>query len=235
MAAAATTQDKLLDAAARLFAERGIENVSIAEIVRSAGQRNTSALHYHFGSRDGVLIALLERHIPDIRTRRLELLELARSRPDDEPRSAAEAVVRPITEFARRGWRERAYLRYGSDLANSLDRASPAVRELLRDTSGYEAWDLLQARCPGVPEALWAERMAICTAFIGRAAADRATQLDRGDARSLLPDDVWVDNLVDMVLGAMTAPVAAGRRDGHRDGHRDGRADASRPVRRRPA
>jgi AcrR family transcriptional regulator len=214
--AATTTRDKLLDAAARLYAERGIENVSLAEIVRSAGQRNASALHYHFGNRDGVLVALLERHIPDIRTRRLELLDVARSRPDDDARSAVEAIVRPITEFAQRGWRERAYLRYGSDLANSLERAPSTVRELLHETSGYEAWDLLQARCPDVPARIWPERMAICTTFIGRAAADRAAQLDRGAAGAMLPDDVWVDNLVDMVLGAMTAPVAlrSGRRTG---------------------
>jgi AcrR family transcriptional regulator len=209
MAAGPTTREKLLDAAARLYAERGIADVSIAEIVRSAGQRNASALHYHFGSREGVLVALLERHIPDIRQRRLELLDAARNRPADDARVAVEAVVRPITEFARRGWRERAYLQYGSDLANTLDRASPTVRNLLRETSGYEAWDLLRARCPDVPAQIWPERMAICTAFIGRAAADRAALLDGGAKGSILPDDVWVDNLIDMVLGAMTAPVTA--------------------------
>jgi AcrR family transcriptional regulator len=211
MPVAVTTREKLLDAAARLYAERGIADVSIAEIVRSAGQRNASALHYHFGSRDGVLIALLERHIPDIRKRRLELLEVARARPAQDARAAVEAVVRPITEFARRGWRERAYLRYGSDLANTLDRATPEVRNLLRETSGYEAWDLLKARCPGVPAHIWPERMAICTTFIGRAAADRAALLDADAEGPMLPDDVWVDNLVDMVLGAMTAPVTTTR------------------------
>ena len=34
---AQTTRSRLLDAAARLFVERGIDNVSIAEIVREAG------------------------------------------------------------------------------------------------------------------------------------------------------------------------------------------------------
>ena len=71
----ATTPDRLLDAAARLFAERGVDNVSIAEIVRAAGQRNTSAVHYHFGSRDEILRAVLARHVPAIAERRRELLE----------------------------------------------------------------------------------------------------------------------------------------------------------------
>lgn len=61
-----STRDKLLDAAARLFAERGIDNVSIREIVRTAGQHNASAVHYHFGSRGEVLRAVLARHVPAI-------------------------------------------------------------------------------------------------------------------------------------------------------------------------
>jgi AcrR family transcriptional regulator len=205
MTGAAGTRDKLLDAAARLFAERGIDNVSIAEIVRRAGQRNSSALHYHFGSRDAVLVALLERHIPDIRRRRLELLDAALAGPDDDTRAAAEAIVRPITEFAQLGWRERAYLQYGSELGQRLDRVAPEIRTLLQETSGYEAWDLLRARCPRLAKKIWLERVAICTAFIGRAAADRAAQLDRVEEHPVLSDDLFVDNLVDMVVGAMTA------------------------------
>ncbi len=44
----------------------GIDNVSLAEIVRAAHQRNVSAVHYHFGSRDEILRALLARHVPAI-------------------------------------------------------------------------------------------------------------------------------------------------------------------------
>ena len=54
-----STADKILDAAAKLFAERGIENVSVAEIVRAAGQRNASAVNYHFGNRNDLLHAVL--------------------------------------------------------------------------------------------------------------------------------------------------------------------------------
>jgi len=126
-----STRDLLLDAAAQLFAERGIDNVSTAEIVRSANQRNVSAVRYHFGSRDEVLRAVLARHVPDIADRRRQLLEHARSQPADDVRSAAEAIVRPLTEFAQRGWRERAYLQIGSELTGSMDRVSPEIRPLM--------------------------------------------------------------------------------------------------------
>jgi AcrR family transcriptional regulator len=204
-----TTRDLLIDSAARLFAERGIDNVSIAEIVRSAGQRNTSAIHYHFGSRDEVLRAVLERHVDEISKRRGALLEQARARPARDARSAAEAIVRPVTEFAQGGWRERAYLQIGSELAGALDRVKPEIRDLMANTSGREAWELLWQRCPGIPEDLWRVRREICIVFIGRAAADRARQLDRPGKRKVLSDDRFVDNLVEMLLGAMKAPHRA--------------------------
>ncbi len=199
----------LLDAAARLFAERGIDNVSIAEIVRTANQRNASAVHYHFGSRDEILRAVLARHVPVIAERRHELLERARARPARDVRSAAEAIVRPVTEFAQRGWREWAYLRIGSELTGAVERTSPEIRKLMKQTAGYAAWELLRERCPKVPDDLWRVRREICIVFIGRAAADRALALEGGGS-GVLSDDRFVDNLVDMVIGAMTAPDRGG-------------------------
>jgi AcrR family transcriptional regulator len=201
----ASTADKLLDSAARLFAERGIENVSVAEIVRAAGQRNASAVNYHFGTRNDLLLAVLARHVPAIAERRAELLAHARAAGD--VRSAAEAIVRPITEFAQRGWRERAYLQIGSEVAGMMDRTTPEIHQLLRETAGFEAWALLRSRAGGIPKKVWNEREAICVVFIGRAAADRARALDRGGEHLVLSDDRFVSNLVDMVVGAMTAPV----------------------------
>ena len=121
------------------------------EIVRAAHQRNASAVHYHFGSRDEILRSVLARHVPAIADRRHELLERARARPDGDVRSAAEAVVRPVTEFAQRGWRERAYLQIGSELTGALDRTSPEIRELLMQTAGDAAWDLFGSTLPDGP------------------------------------------------------------------------------------
>ena len=80
----------------------------------------------------------------------------------------------------------------------------------MAQTEGHQAWDLLRRRCRGVPGDLWRVRRGICIAFIGRAAADRARRLDRGEKGQVLSDDRFVDNLVDMVIGAMTAPHLGG-------------------------
>ncbi len=57
-----------------------------------------------------------------------ELLAAAKARPASDARSAAEAIVRPVTEFAQRGWRERAYLQIGSELTGAIDRTTPEIR-----------------------------------------------------------------------------------------------------------
>ncbi len=180
MADATSTRDLLLDAAARLFAERGIDNVSIAQIVRAAHQRNASAVHYHFGSRDEILRSVLARHVPAIARADTSSWNGPGRTPDGDVRSAAEAVVRPVTEFAQRGWRERAYLQIGSELTGAIDRTSPEIRALLLQTAGDAAWDLFGSRCPAVPPELWRARQEVCIVFIGRAAADRARRLDSG-------------------------------------------------------
>src|SRR5947199_1577167 len=146
MKEAASTRDKLLAAAGRLYAERGVFNVSLAEIVREAGQRNPSAILYHFGSRDDMLLAFLEPHVHFIRERRLELLMAAAATGADDLRSPIEALVRPVTELAARGWRERAYLQIGLELADHLDHFSPAIAALIGETGSREAFDLLEAR-----------------------------------------------------------------------------------------
>ncbi len=79
------TPTLILDAAEHLFAERGIDHVSIREIVRASGQRNLSAAHYHFGSRDALVVAVLERRLAEIdadRHARLDTL-VAEGRADD--------------------------------------------------------------------------------------------------------------------------------------------------------
>jgi AcrR family transcriptional regulator len=79
--AAAGTADELLSIAERLFAERGVENVALTQIVAQSSQRNRSAVHYHFGSREGVLTAVLNRRLAPLNARREALIEALPQRP----------------------------------------------------------------------------------------------------------------------------------------------------------
>lgn len=56
---AAATRLRLMDAALTLFAEVGIARTSVHAVTMKAGERNKSAVHYHFGNKLGLVEALL--------------------------------------------------------------------------------------------------------------------------------------------------------------------------------
>ncbi|MER5325866.1 TetR family transcriptional regulator [Streptosporangium roseum] len=71
----AGTRERLIAAAEELFSTRGIEAVSLNEIVRASGARNATALQYHFGDRAGLLRAVLDKHGRDVDERRHAMLD----------------------------------------------------------------------------------------------------------------------------------------------------------------
>lgn len=61
----AETRRRLLDAAAELFAERGVDAASIDAIAERA-DRTSGAVYDHFGGKDGLLVALLDGWVDDV-------------------------------------------------------------------------------------------------------------------------------------------------------------------------
>ena len=147
------TPARLVAAAERLFVEGGEEATSLRAITREAIS-NAAAVHYHFGGRDGLLRAVLDRHLAGRQERRLRLLDKAgtvrrRSRPTCSPRS-----LRPDLELLA------SCASTGSNVARFLGRASahrsPAVADYL-DRQFADLADravpLLAGAVPGVSPA----------------------------------------------------------------------------------
>lgn len=91
-----TTRDIILDTAERLMAERGIDSVSLNEIVRASGQKNASALQYHFGDKSGLVQAVYEKHTPGIEKRRSKLMVSFSNTPS--LKELIEALVLPLLD-----------------------------------------------------------------------------------------------------------------------------------------
>lgn len=68
---------RLILAAESLFAERGIDNVSLREISATAGQANNAAVQYHFGSKHGLITALTNFRVSQMEGPRGRMLERA--------------------------------------------------------------------------------------------------------------------------------------------------------------
>ena len=98
-----STRDRLLSAAERLFLLKNPDQVSVRAINAEAGL-NPGAVHYHFGSRDGLVAALLERELLPLWAERLEGLAHSASAPREQRFEVGElvaAIVQPFEELAR--------------------------------------------------------------------------------------------------------------------------------------
>lgn len=200
------TRRRLVAAATKAFAEHGVHTASLLDITRQAGQRNRGAVHYHFGSRTGMLVAVLDQFVERISAREKELLAVARAQPDDDLASVARALVLPALELAELGSAGRSYLMILAELVeDDQDAMDPAVRGVLERTGGWDAYSLLESRVPPMPGEIKAERMSLVTAFILRAIADRGRAGDRPTGRRQLDSGPFADNLVAMVVGMLRA------------------------------
>jgi len=94
-----STREKLLDCAEELYANHGLEGVSLRSINAQAGL-SPAALHYHFGTQDALVEALLERRMPELMERRRGLLESLDESPEPaNARAVLDALLRPLAEL----------------------------------------------------------------------------------------------------------------------------------------
>jgi AcrR family transcriptional regulator len=195
-----SAREKLLDCAEALFAEHGLEAASLRAINAEAGL-SPAALHYHFGTKQALVEALLERRMPALMERRRQLLDDLESGPGPvHARDVLDALIRPQAEMlAEGGDGGLRYLRLIHRLRADGDLDARFVLERYR--GGVERLvPLFQQALPALPRPLIELRMALAIDVMLRSLA-----------APLPPDgeglDAYVESLLDFLTGGMEAPV----------------------------
>jgi AcrR family transcriptional regulator len=94
------TRQRIIEAAEKLFARRGIEGVSIRDITQAAGV-NLAAINYHFGTKSALAADVFKHCIDPLNRRRLELLDKVEKTTGSKPpklEAVLEAMIRPAVE-----------------------------------------------------------------------------------------------------------------------------------------
>jgi len=195
------TRARLLAEAERLFAEVGIWQATTGDVVRAAGQRNASALTYHFGSRQGVLDAVLAEHGNPIDAHRGDLL--AELGADADVRAVVSALVRPMTAVLERE-RGRRYVRIVAQLADRFPtwRRPP---EGVDHTHLARAMSLLADRTAGTDDVLREARLVAMIQLMTASLSARAGELEEG--RPMLDAAGYERHLTDVLVGVLAAPA----------------------------
>lgn len=199
------TRERLLRAGERLFAERGIHQVRVREINGLAGQRNSSALHYPFGSRDGLVEAILSQHQTAMDRELTPALDELM-----EPGSAP--PVRAIIELWVHALSGQLVEQSGRDflriLPQVLDQVNPTVRRgglLTRSSQSARTIEVLDSCLRDIPTAVRRERLVAYTLILTSLFADRAALVE-SHAVPALDDEQWAAHAADVLCGAIEAP-----------------------------
>jgi len=204
--AEASTRDRLLAAGERLFAEKGLDGVSI-RMITAAAAANTAAIHYHFGSKDGLVRAILERRAAELGSRRAELLD--RIEADHAPtlRDVVAALVIPPAELAADNEHGgQHYVGFIAALVNQPELLPVVTEAFDEHTSRY--LEALERVTPHLPPDVRAVRFALAKDLVNRALAHPGRGLrlwvdhHAPGARADL-----TDHLVDFLTGAFAAPA----------------------------
>lgn len=123
-----STRMLLIEAAERLIAEKGLADVSTREILQEAGQRNQSALQYHFGSKNGLIAATINERTSQIDIHRQELIAAIDGKPT--LRQIVEVMVLPLIELIRNDAAGKNYLIF---LSQAITRPHWDLRKVIKD------------------------------------------------------------------------------------------------------
>ncbi len=126
------TRDCLLDAAERLFAERGFARASVRAITEAAGT-NVAAINYHFGSKLALTKAVLERRVGPLNAERLQRLEACEAQGEPTIEDVVRAFVEPAVA-ALRTQEDRAPL--SRLLGMALSQPSPELQAVMLEQFG---------------------------------------------------------------------------------------------------
>lgn len=196
----------LIHAAERLFAERGIQGASLRQINLEAGSRNLSAAHYHFGSREGLVEAILKHREIPIDHRRQELL--SRAGHDEAPRDVRfylEAYIRPLAEALIPRPEGNYYLRFLAQFRH-WEQDHTLMRAML--PAAYQMGEALVETLDYLPPAIVVERVKHLRGMAIVALADAEAEICIGKRDPVTIPSLG-ENLTDMLSAGLTAPVSA--------------------------
>jgi len=195
----------IIATAERLFAEQGINAVSLRQVAAASGLANHYSVQYHFSDRKGLLRAIFEERLPVIDRRRQELFDQLTAEQRNELAALFDCTHRPLLEAALDA--------HKSNFARLLIQVirDPEYREL-RNTyaeltpCGYEIAARMRRLLPQVAPELRNLRLTVATGILLDAIADPTMYGFLGeDGEAADPGRAYEVALV-AALGSLQAP-----------------------------
>jgi AcrR family transcriptional regulator len=201
-------RQQLITAAERLFADSGIDAVSLRQINVAANQKNSSAAHYHFGSKAALILAIYAARMESVNKRRLRVLELMKDNQQEKDiRALVQSIVQPIVDEIDADDSGSAYIGFMAQAVGHPQLDLATLWQQAHSDALARVLELLQATLPDLPEPLFGQRFGLAFEQIVHSLADRE-KLRGSDAEFQVHGDLFVSNLIDSIAGSMVAAVS---------------------------
>jgi AcrR family transcriptional regulator len=202
---ASSTQEAILRAAERLYAEHGVFAVSNRQVSEAAGQGNNAAVGYHFGTKTDLVRAIEEKHRGPIE--RLREKMVADLGPAPDMRDWVGCLVRPLTDHLEALGNPTWYARFAAQVMTDPAYHSMIVKDALSSPSLVEVINGIAGCLPDLPADVRAERNVMGRNLLMHSCADRERGMAQGTA---VPRSSWsaaASGLIDAIVGLWLAPV----------------------------
>ena len=207
------TRERILDAAERLFAAHGFAGTSLRAVTREA-EVNLAAVHYHFGTKEGLLRAVLDRVVVPVNRERLERLGQLEAGSGDKP-LPVEGILEAFLAPTLRSIRDLG--EWGVIITRFLGRSytepSELVQRLAREDYGEVGQRFTEAlgrALPHLSEAELHRRFKLVVGVLTYILADAGRTGEYAD--DLSDVDGMVGRLVAFLAAGLRAPVPTQRR-----------------------
>jgi AcrR family transcriptional regulator len=202
---ATSTQEAILAAAERLYAEHGMFAVSNRQVSEAAGQGNNAAVGYHFGTKADLVRAIEQKHRGPVEQLRDQMVsELGRSA---EMRDWVGCLVRPLTEHLAALGNPTWYARFAAQAMTDPAYYNIIVKGALSSPSLVQVVDGINRCLPDMPADVRFERNIMARNLLMHTCADLERSLGAGAS---MPRPSWraaATGLVDAIVGLWLAPV----------------------------
>jgi AcrR family transcriptional regulator len=202
---ASSTQEAILKAAERLYAEHGVFAVSNRQVSEAAGQGNNAAVGYHFGTKADLVRAIIRKHTDQIELIRTRMVAEAGDSAD--VRDWIACVVRPAMEHLAALGQPTWFARFAAQLMTDPAFREMMIEESLTSPTLVQTIDELNRCLPDLPIEVRIERGDMVRQLMVHMVAERERALAEG---THTPRANWsdaADGLIDAIAGLWTAPV----------------------------
>jgi AcrR family transcriptional regulator len=202
------TKIKLLDAAEKLFARNGYRGTSLRAITGKAGA-NLAAVNYHFGSKEALLEAVLERRIAPLNRVRMERIRAVRDHAaakGERPPVAGiiHGFVEPTLRFRDNEPGAGDFITLvGRSFADPDDTVRKGFHRMIGPFAGFLIESVKEA-LPDMPEGVLVMRMHFAMGAFAHTLCNMC-DTEAMPEHMRFPDKNDTDKLVDELVGFVTA------------------------------